>query len=396
MFKSKLKIGRAKLAGIYHGIAGYPMVYDALGGIRKHRKRALLVYLVKPFLLNTESHKVRFRRHQNWWQNLEIAKILDAFGYIVDVIDYQDHRRTFRDGYDLLIGMGLASCRVAKSLPGSIPKIYIGTGSETEFNNEKELDRLAGVAFRRGCHLKPRRIARFKSSELKYFDFIFCFGNEFTAATFRKCHDRVYTFNNHGFPDMPFYEKDFESAKYSFLYFSSLGQVHKGLDLLLEVFPHHPKLHLYVCGSFEMETDFVKCYKKELFYTPNIHPIGYIKVPSEDFKYVCKKCAYAILPSCAEGQSGSMVVCMHAGLIPIVSKECGIDTNGFGITLNSCNIDDIANTIEKVVKNFSEWHKTKSNYTRQVALKYYSEEAFRKRLKEILNQSLLTERVKEH
>lgn len=379
----------SKLVTLWRKIAGYPVIYDALNGQSQgHTKRALLVYLTAPFL-DKRRAKPLSTRHTNYWRNLEIAKTLDSLGYMVDVIHFQDIRFQFKVDYDLLIGMGFACSRIVKLMPEGIPKIYIATGSETGFNNEQEMDRIAAVTSRRGCNLKPRRIAKFNSSDLKYFDAVACFGNEFTATTFRKYHDRIYTFNNHGYSDIEYYEKDFEQAKRSFLYFASLGQVHKGLDLLLETFPLQPELHLYICGSFQMESDFVRCYKKELFETPNIHPIGYVEVQERAFKAICEKCAYVIMPSCAEGQSGSVVTCMYAGLIPIVSKECGIDTNAFGLTLKSNEIDEIAKTVKHVANLSAEWHRTQSIKTRQVAVKYYSEEAFTNRWKEILSQNLL-------
>lgn len=389
MIKSALSRLRTKLSAIYHKIVGYPMVYNAIAGDKNHSKRVLLVYLIKPFRLPNEKRKSLFRKHQNWWQNVEIAKILDSFGYTVDVIHFQDTRRTLKNNYDLLLGMGPACRQMAKLIPKGVPKIYIATGSETGFNNAQEMKRIAGVASRRGCNLKPSRIAKFVSSDLKYFDSIACFGNKFTASTYQKYHGSLYTFNNHGYSDIDFYKKDFEHAKYSFLYFNSFGHVHKGLDLLLEIFPRHPRLHLYICASFQQEPDFVACYKKELFETSNIHLLGYVNVPGPDFKSVCEKSAYTILPSCAEGQSGSAVVCMHAGLIPIVSKECGIDTNDFGITLKSCDIDEIENTVTNLANMPPEWHRRKSEKTREIALKHYSEEAFKNRLKEILNKNIL-------
>ena len=54
-----------------------------------------------------------------------------------------------------------------------------------------------------------------------------------------------------------------------FVFFGSLGAVHKGLDLLLEVFSRMTTdCKLYVCSGYEKEEDFCKLYHKELYETP--------------------------------------------------------------------------------------------------------------------------------
>ena len=85
------------------------------------------------------------------------------------------------------------------------------------------------------------------------------FGNEFATGTWREVFGGpIYSFNNYGFngPEFPLDSKDFSAARRNFLFFASKSQVQKGLDLLLEIFPRHPDLHLYVCSEFEKEGDF--------------------------------------------------------------------------------------------------------------------------------------------
>jgi hypothetical protein len=129
------------------------------------------------------------------------------------------------------------------------------------------------------------------------------------------------------------------------LFFASSGQVGKGLDLLLEIFPRHPDLNLNICSSFKYEKDFCKCFHNELFKTDNIHPIGRILVNSYEYENLMRKCVFCILPSCSEGQAGSVVQCMASGLIPVVTKETGIDTENFGFTFRNDSIEEIEHTI---------------------------------------------------
>ena len=50
------------------------------------------------------------------------------------------------------------------------------------------------------------------------------------------------------------------------------------------------------------------------------------------------------MPSCSEGIAGSVLTAMSAGLIPIVSKECGFNDDEV-YHLNDCSIECIAETI---------------------------------------------------
>ena len=62
------------------------------------------------------------------------------------------------------------------------------------------------------------------------------------------------------------------------MYLAGGGSVHKGLDRVIEAFSARPDLKLYVCSPFRYEQDFCEVYKHELFRTPNIIPIGFLKL----------------------------------------------------------------------------------------------------------------------
>lgn len=367
-------------------VFGYPVVYDVVRGAGRSGKRALLVYLVEPFMFSEDARF--FREHQNRQQNLVIADVVARFGYTVDVMNHDDMHSNPRHQYDLLVGMGMGAWRLACDLPKDIPKVYLATGTQRDFNNEQELQRLDAVRRRRGCHLQPRRLAEFDPAKLSRFDAVACFGNSFTAATYDSDCELIYPFNNYGYTDIEYVDKDFESAKRNFLYFGAGGQVHKGLDLLLEVFADEGHRELYVCGPFRREKDFTHCYRRELFDTQNIHPVGWVEVGSEQFAELARRCAYVILPSCAEASAGSVVVCMHAGLIPVVSKECGISTRDFGLTLRDCSITTIQATVRDLSRRATKWTKSTSRATRRAATKDYSVTAFRVRWTHILSDLL--------
>jgi len=81
---------------------GYPIIYNANNVDEDtFNRRALIVYLVKPFLLKEDSTK--FLAHQNLKQCKRIAAILGEFGYVVDVADIKSTKIRSNKEYDLLI-----------------------------------------------------------------------------------------------------------------------------------------------------------------------------------------------------------------------------------------------------------------------------------------------------
>jgi hypothetical protein len=80
---------------------------------------------------------------------------------------------------------------------------------------------------------------------------------------------------------------------------------------------------------------------------------------------------------------------MYSGLIPLVTKESGIDTEDFGITFADDCLEEIERVIVEVSEKPGSWHRERSIKTRVVSEEKYSEDAFmdrwRNMLAEILN-----------
>ena len=96
------------------------------------------------------------------------------------------------------------------------------------------------------------------------------------------------------------------------------------------------------------EADFEKTYYKELYLLPNIKTLGFTDVRSEQFQAIIENTCALIYPSCSEGQAGSVITCLHAGLIPIISYESGVDVEDFGIILKKNSVDEIINSIRDI------------------------------------------------
>jgi glycosyltransferase involved in cell wall biosynthesis len=244
------------------------------------------------------------------------------------------------------------------------------------FNNAAEANRLLSLQQRRGATLRPRRF-ELPNLGIEHADCAVIIGNKFTMDTFRYAKKPMYPVPVVGlflYPSPE--EKDVEGCRKNYLWFGSGGLVRKGLDLVLEAFAEMPDYHLTVMGPVKQEGDFEKVYHKELYETPNIHTVGWINLDGPEFLEIANQSLGLVYPSCSEGQAGSVICCLHAGLIPIVSYESGVDVEGFGTTLRECSIEEIKNSIratsslpgevlrQKALKawNYARTHHTKERY----------------------------------
>ena len=306
--------------------------------------RALLVYLAKPFIESDEWRNTQ-ARHSNVVHSYRIGRLIADRGYAVDVAGYKSNEIPNNLPYDFMVGFGPLCRRLATTRLSTTKKIYIAAGIDTEINNKNQALRANQVEHRRGCRLSTVHFDLLPTEEMKAFDLVACFGNEFIADTYRRHGLRVMPFNNTPIRPFPCPDRDIIATRRSFMFYASGPPLRKGLDLVLESFSRRPDLRLFVCGRHELDRKFVRCYERELYHLPNIKSIGELIVGSPEFLEICSSCAFVILPSCAEGSVGSAVECMHAGLIPVLTSECGIDVNDYGVLIPSTTVDAVDQTL---------------------------------------------------
>ncbi len=165
------------------------------------------------------------------------------------------------------------------------------------------------------------------------------------------------------------------SDKCDFLFLASTGQVHKGLDLLLDIFRRHPEWTLHVCSNFHEETDFCRAFRRDLFFRPNIIAHGFTSLESSRFSRIAQSCSHLILPSCSEANAGSVLCGMAAGLIPIVSEMCGFEPDEVEHLAN-CDIDTIERHLRAAVELDGASRLEKSDRSRAIIRARYTREAF--------------------
>lgn len=343
-------------------------------------RRALLAYIQEPFRMYPEDPgNLQF---SNVGIARTLARALNDLGYVVDIVSWTDTRFVPSRPYTLFVGHGGVNFeRIAAKLAPDVPKVYFATGLYWQEHNRREEARFACLAQRRGIRLPHDRwVAKSEEGALQVADGVMCLGNDLAAESYRRFAP-IFQINNgvcrDDRPDAA--EKDFATGRANFLFFSSTGNVHKGLDLLLEAFAQ-VEAHLYICQ--EITDEFAEIYRHELQDLPNIHVVGRIPLRSATFYELMDRCNFVVHPSCAEGQPGSVLDAMHQGLIPVLSRENNISAEDFGVTLEDCAPKAIAQVVRELVAQPPEWCREMSYRTRLATLTDYSEAAFLKNVKQ--------------
>lgn len=331
----------------------------------------LLSYITAPFLL--EPGKPLPNTHSNFWEARQIAETFLKLGYAVDVINWDNREFKPKRDYSFCIDLHNLE-RLTPFLKKECVKILHITGAHWLFHNAAEYKRLLALQGRRGITLTPRRIVP-PSLGIEHADVATTWGNEFTISTFSYEGKVIHRVPVPATGLYPFtLNKDFERHCNRFVWFGSVGMVHKGLDLVLEAFAQMPDHHLTVCGPVNKEKDFENAYAQELYHTPNIETVGWVDTESEQFREITNNCIGVIHPSCSEGGGGSVVTCLHAGLIPIVSYGSSIDVHDFGFLLRDCSVDEIRTSVrtaselspaELRARSRKAWEYARSYYTRE-------------------------------
>ena len=304
------------------------------------RGRAILSYIVDPFLLPPGAPVPHSHTHD--WESLTMGRTLAALGLELDVVHWTNRTFEPRGDYDLLVDVRLLLERLAPRLGPGCLKVMHAETAHPSFYNPAQRARLDALAARRGIRLAPFKLLD-DNRAIEHADAATILGNEATQATYRFAGKPLYPVPIsqpvlYPFPE----EKDFAAARRRFLWFGSGGMVHKGLDLVLEAFSGMPELELAVAGPVERERDFERAFARELYRTPNIRALGWVDVAGPAFTALAGRTLGLVYPSCSEGQNGGTVSCMHAALIPLVTREVGVDVApGCGVVLGEPTVEGI-------------------------------------------------------
>lgn len=348
----------------------------------KFRGNVLLSYIPYAFL----RPKNIAESHTNYWECREIANIFLRLGYNVDVINWQDSYFIPKKKYTYCVDIHQNLERLTPMLGAECIKIFHATGSHSLFQNHAELERLLALQSRRGVTLHPMRQVP-PSLAIEHADYTLLLGNNQTANTYKYAQKKIFQIplsTTHTYPYND--KKNIDETKKKFLWFGGAGMVHKGLDLVLEAFAEMPEYSLSVCGNVKAEKDFEKAYHKELYETKNIKLFGKIDPSSDTFKKIISSTSALIYPTCSEGQSGAVITALHAGLIPIITPESGVDINDFGFSITDISVEGIKKQVRDFALLPNNKIATRSKKAWEYAKERHTREKFSEEWKKIINQ----------
>lgn len=349
---------------------------------KNNKKKALLSYSVYPF-----KSKKGDLKHPNFIECFTLNEVLDKNLYNVDIYNNTYTGKINYNQYDLIIGEGIPITNYFKKQnKNEIKTIYYATGSHPFFNNISSYKAIFNFYNRKFfLPLLSSRITNFDwgiAASLAQNHIII--GNEVTKKSFLE-----YSNSNKYLINPPYYSVnkvlDFSKKnKRKYLWFGSYGLVHKGLDLVIESFIKNPEIELHVCGYLENEKNIIDSYSEYLKETKNIYFHGFISLDSKQFLDLMENCSFVILASCSEGCATAVITAMgNGGLIPIVTKETGIDLN-YGIEIKSFDVDAINNALKDSFMIQNNEIKEKSLIIIEYIERNYSIEIFKKNLEKII------------
>ena len=336
------------------------------------RGRVLISYTTLPFL---DTREKIVNGHSNRWECHKMAETFLKRGYIVDVIDFNNTTFKPTKKYNYCIDVEYALERLAPLLNPECILIFHATAAHWLFWNTAETARLFDIQKRRGATILPQRVATpTHGPDLAHIILSLC--GTLPEATFKYLNKEIFHVQVSSSHTYPKPQKNFDAARRQFIWFGGSGVVRKGLDIVLEAFAGMPELTLLVCGKYGGETDFTRTFEKELLHTPNIKALGYMDPESDTFKNILKDSLGIVYPSSAEGCATSVLLAMHGGLIPILSRETGVETGDFGTLLDSSSIDSVQKAVRALAAETPAQLEQRALKTWEYATTHHSRDAF--------------------
>ena len=321
-----------------------------------------------------------------------MAQVWLEQGYCVDVIDYRNAAFVPKKSYAFFVSARTHLATLAPRLNRDCVKIAHFDTSHYVTNNAASYQRLLDTQRRRHVSLPDSARLIEHNLALEVADYGVVLGNENTVDTYRYAGKPLFSLCAPTVVDLPWDDaKDFAAVRHHFVWFGSAGLVHKGLDLVLEAFADMPQNHLTVCGPIQSERAFCRAYQKELNEKENIRVAGWTDVHSESFRRIVSQCGAIVYPSCAEGQATSVLNCMRAGLVPLVTKEAGFSVGDFGLLLQGLTVETIQRTVKHLTMVPASDLAGRARKTWEYTRAQHSHEAYTRRYREIV-LSILSER----
>lgn len=279
----------------------------------QYEKNVLISYINQPFY-----NKKNLNSHSNQKEALVISKIFKELNYNVDIINFQCNKRINLEKYDIIFGFGDVFEKSFYNNKFKGKRILYATGAEPIFQTFAEIERVKEFNRRHETKLLPKRLPpSFWPLSYSLSDAIILIGNEWTKGTWKKIYDGIILTQ----VGSNIFYNDVKIKNKEFVFIGSFGAIHKGLDLCIEVFKELSSE--YILNIFcSYEKDFFEVYGE---LPCNIIFHGYMDIESVEFKKILERCSFILAPTCSEGQMTSLILGIGNGLLPLATKESGVD-----------------------------------------------------------------------
>lgn len=357
------------------------------------QKRILLAYHhYAPFTLPVD----RPIYHASIIHYFQMIQILQDNNFVIDICDcnnLQALKEIRNVKYDYILGFGEIFPKIC-DLNTQAKKILFVTENHPDVVKDKYLERLLYYKERNGVK-PPYSLKRNKYYSPEMFecaDYGIIIGNEFNAQYMYPFFLKSYRIKVNAIfnSSFSFSEKKWTKIRTHFTWFGSNGTIHKGLDILLDYFKLNPDIVLNVFGLSKAEKPIMNRYKN----ISNIIFNDRVSVQSQSFiDNVVMNNTFVILPSCSEGMASGVATCMAHGLIPIVTRESGLDPQPFILELDDYYLESIDSLIKTVLTYSNEELSRLSRECYDYASKEFSLDNFTSNFANIIDDIINNESV---
>jgi len=349
-------------------------------------KNVLISYILTPFV------SVISYSHTNVMECYTAAEVFQKIGFNVDVVDFMDGRNIDYNFYDVVYGFGYPFENAFYSdCAEKIKKIFYSTGACPFYSNKNTALKILDFYIEKDKIIPQsgRLLYQFWSMQSIMPDLNVCLGNQFVANTYLEINPylnikslSIFFFDVY---DIDLAKKNYKEAKKNFLWFGSSGLLHKGLDILIDIFSERNDVFLHICGASKTEKKFFNFYQAIIDKSDNIVEYGFVDINSDNYNKLMNLCGFVIYPSISEGGAAAVVnVMANGGLIPIISKSSGLDVEEYGYVFDDIEKDVILKKIDEALELTEEELYLKSLKTKSNVRDNYSYQNYKNILKEIL------------
>lgn len=358
----------------------YPLVSNINFDCTKCQKRILISILDYERACKDAAGKVF---HSNVQELFQIIYQLIRLDYVIDVCanDAEEvYQILHKTKYDIVLGFGKIFREVVREQKDALKILYM-TENPYVKSYESETERIE-YFYRR--HKKRAELSRtgkyYKNKDESIADIIISLGNK----EFLKCYNKeVFTLYPSALINKQWNINQSNRKKNNFLIYGAGGIIHKGIDILVEVFSKKKECTLYICGNHVSED------LKNLGYAeyPNIIDCGFVDYQSSRFKELVEMCYFTLLLSCSEGTSTGIMTCMCHAMIPVVTYECNLNgLDEYCFYFEDYHLDAVNETINKLLREDETMLQRKSLKIQEFARNNFSIDVYSANMYKILDE----------